>query len=62
MSNRVVMELKVGETVTIDGVAVVTLKEKTGRNRARLVFEVNRDVKLQKGLPKPAKAGEPAAD
>jgi ABC-type transporter Mla subunit MlaD len=56
------MELKVGETVTIDGVAVVTLKEKTGRNRARLVFEVNRDVKLQKGLPKPAKAGDPTAD
>lgn len=58
MSNRVVMELKVGETVTIDGVAVVTLKEKTGRNRARLVFEVNRDVKLQKGLPKPERAGD----
>lgn len=56
------MELKVGETVSIDGVAVVTLKEKTGRNRARLVFEVNREVKLQKGQPKPSKAGEPTAD
>lgn len=49
MKNRVVMDLRVGEQVSINGgLATVKVLEKTGRNRARLVFEVDSDVRLQK--------------
>jgi len=54
-----VKEVRVGEQVAIGDLAIVKGVEKSGRNRVRLVFEVDQDVKLtQKPVqaPTPAKA------
>lgn len=61
MSNRVVMELKVGESVCVDGLVTVKVQEKTGRTKARLVFELPKGVRLQREQIKPEKATDPAA-
>ena len=55
MKNRVVMDVKVGERITIGNVASVRVEEKSGRNRARLIIEVDEDVKLSRSAPAPAK-------
>lgn len=48
-TNRVVMDVKVGEAVRIDGGPVtVVLREKSGRSRARLVLELNPDARVAK--------------
>jgi hypothetical protein len=58
VSNRVVMELKVGESVSVAGVVTVKVQEKTGRTKARLVFELPKGVKLQRDSVKPEKAAD----
>jgi sRNA-binding carbon storage regulator CsrA len=58
VSNRVVMELKVGESVCVGGIVTVKIQEKTGRTKARLVFELPKGVKLQRDSAKPEKAAE----
>lgn len=57
MKSRVVKEVRVGEQVAIGDLAIVKVVEKSGRNRVRLVFEVDQDVKLtQKPVPAPTPA------
>lgn len=55
------MELKVGESVCVDGLVTVKVQEKTGRTKARLVFELPKGVRLQREQIKPDKATDPAA-
>jgi sRNA-binding carbon storage regulator CsrA len=52
------MELKVGESVSVAGVVTVKVQEKTGRTKARLVFELPKGVKLQRDSVKPEKAAD----
>jgi len=54
------MELKVGEVVSVGGNFTVKVQEKTGRAKARLVFELPKGVKLQRGTDKPDKAVDQA--
>lgn len=49
------MDVKVGERIVIGNVASVRVEEKSGRNRARLIIEVDEDVKLSRSAPAPAK-------
>lgn len=42
------MDVKVGERVTIGSVASVRVEEKSGRNRARLIIEIDEGVKLSR--------------
>jgi sRNA-binding carbon storage regulator CsrA len=58
VSNRVVVELKVGESVSVGGIVTVKVQEKTGRTKARLVFELPKGVKLHRDSAKPEKAAE----
>lgn len=48
LKNRVVMDVRVGEQVETSGPAIIRVVEKSGRNRARLIFEVDEHVKLSK--------------
>ena len=58
MSSRVVMDLAVGERIVInDRQVTIRFVEKTGRSRARLVFELDSETKLKKEHA-PIKAGE----
>lgn len=55
------MDVKVGERIVIGNVASVRVEEKSGRNRARLIIEVDEDVKLSRSAqvqakPAPVKA------
>lgn len=55
MKNRVVMDVKVGERIAIGNVASVRVEEKSGRNRARLIIEVDEGVKLSRSAQAQAK-------
>lgn len=49
------MDVKVGERVTIGSVASVRVEEKSGRNRARLIIEIDEGVKLSRSALAQAK-------